>query len=155
MSHKVLRKLEMVESFFLCWKWLSDNNQNKLQFLACFKLSPSFYKADPNSFFWQNEICTKRWAKRAHIVTQNVAFEFWHFQPIFVLLKITSLVTLFDRKLQVFKNSPKWIIFGIFNQLLSTQNANVARFARNVKMRLFVIFKHRGALKMTFIKGLM
>ena len=33
-------------------------------------------------------------------------FEFWHFSPIFVLLKMTCLVTLFDRKLQVFKNSP-------------------------------------------------
>ena len=42
-------------------------------------------------------------------------FEFWHFSPIFVLLKLTCLVTLFDRKLQVFKNSPKWTIFGIFN----------------------------------------
>mgnify|MGYP006975815893 CR=1 FL=1 len=41
-------------------------------------------------------------------ITQNVAFEFltfWHFPPIFVLLKLTCLVTLFDRKLQVFKNS--------------------------------------------------
>ena len=35
-------------------------------------------------------------------------FEFWHFPPIFVLLKLTSLVTLFDRKLQFFKNSPNW-----------------------------------------------
>ena len=35
-------------------------------------------------------------------ITQNVAFEFltfWHFPPIFVLLKLTCLVTLFDRKL--------------------------------------------------------
>ena len=48
-------------------------------------------------------------------ITQNVAFEFWHFSPIFVLLKLTCLVTLFDRKLQVYKNSPKWTIFGIFN----------------------------------------
>ena len=51
-------------------------------------------------------------------ITQNVEFEFWHFgifSPIFVLLKVTCLVTLFDRKLQVKKNSPKWTIFGIFN----------------------------------------
>ena len=69
-------------------------------------------------------------------ITQSVAFDFflfWHFPPIFVLLKLTCLVTLFDRKLQVFKNSPKWSIFGISNQLLSTQNVNVARFARNVE----------------------
>ena len=44
-----------------------------------------------------------------------VAFEFWHFPPIFVLLKPTCLVTLFDRKLQVFKNSPKRTNFGIFD----------------------------------------
>ena len=41
--------------------------------------------------------------------------EFWHFPPIFVPLKLTCLVTLFDRKLQVFKNSPKWVIFVLFN----------------------------------------
>ena len=41
-------------------------------------------------------------------------FAFWHFPPIFVLLKLTCLVTLFDRKLQVLKNSSKWTIFGIF-----------------------------------------
>ena len=53
-------------------------------------------------------------------ITQNVAFEFlkvWHFPPIFVILKLTCLVTLFDRKLQVFKNSPKWTIFGILINL--------------------------------------
>ena len=61
------------------------------------------------------------------------SFQFWHFSSIFVQLELTSLVTLFDCKLQVLKNSPKWIIFGIFNQLLSTQNVNVARFARNVE----------------------
>ena len=48
-------------------------------------------------------------------ITKNVALEFWHFPPIFVLLKLTCLVTLFDRKLQVFKNSPKLAILGIFN----------------------------------------
>ena len=34
-------------------------------------------------------------------------------------------------------------IFGIFNELLSTQNVNVARFARNVEWDIFVIFKDR------------
>ena len=46
--------------------------------------------------------------------------QLWHFSPIFVLLKLTCLVTLYDRKLQVFKNSPKRTIFGIFDQLLPT-----------------------------------
>ena len=72
-------------------------------------------------------------------ITQNVAFDFslWHFPPVFVLSKLTCLVTLFDRKLQYFKNLPKWIIFGILNQLLSTQNVNVARFARNIECDFF------------------
>ena len=46
--------------------------------------------------------------------TQNVAFwmfQLRHFPPIFVLLKATCL---FDRKLQIFKKSPKWTILGIF-----------------------------------------
>ena len=66
-------------------------------------------------------------------ITQNVAFEFWNFAPIFVQLKLSCLVTLFDHKLQVFKNSPKWTIFGIFNEFLSTQNVNLALFARKVE----------------------
>ena len=73
--------------------------------------------------------------------SKNVAFGFWHFPHIFVLLNVTCLATLFDRKLQVFKNSPKWINFGIFNELLSTQNVNVARFARNVKCDFFCDFQ--------------
>ena len=64
-------------------------------------------------------------------------FQFWHFPSILVLLELTCLVTLFDRKLQVFKNSPNWVFYGIFNQLLSTQNVNVARFARNVEWDFF------------------
>ena len=58
---------------------------------------------------------------------------------------MTCLVTLFDCKIQVFKNSPKLTIFGIFNELLATQNVNVARFARNVNLlteTFSVIFKH-------------
>ena len=38
----------------------------------------------------------------------HLNFEFWHFPPIFDLLKLTCLVTLFDRKLHVFKKSPNW-----------------------------------------------
>ena len=82
-------------------------------------------------------------------ITKNVAFNiaseasyvyilrgkinFWQFSPIFVLLKVTCLVTLFDRKLQIFKNSSKLTIFAIFNERLTTQNVNIARFARNVE----------------------
>ena len=56
---------------------------------------------------------------------------------------------MFDRKLQVYKKSPKWTIFGIFNELLSTQNVNSARFARNVEWDFFCDFQtlcNNGAL---------
>ena len=59
--------------------------------------------------------------------------QFWYFPPIFVLLKVSCLVTLFDHKLVVLKNSPNSTIFGIFNELLSTQKVNGARFARSVE----------------------
>ena len=55
------------------------------------------------------------------------------------------MVTLFDRKLQVSKSSPILIIFGIFNELLSTQNVNVARFARNVECDFFGRFANTVA----------
>ena len=48
--------------------------------------------------------------------------------------KITSLVTLFGCKLQGFKKSPKWTVFGISSELLPTQNGIVARFARIVEL---------------------
>ena len=61
---------------------------------------------------------------------------------IFLLLKLTCLVTLFDCKLQIFKNGQKFNTYGIFNELLSTQNVIVARFARNIKNETFLgIFK--------------
>ena len=56
---------------------------------------------------------SKRPKNRLYIVGKLLKMS--HFPPIFVLLKLTCLVTLFDRKLQVFKNLLKWTIFGIFN----------------------------------------
>ena len=38
-----------------------------------------------------------------------------------------------QKKSHFSKNSSKLTVFGIFNELLSTQNVNVARFARNLK----------------------
>ena len=51
------------------------------------------------------------------------------------------LVTLFDRKLQVFKSSPKLTIFDKINELLSTQNVSRARYARNVEWDFFCDFQ--------------
>ena len=69
-------------------------------------------------------------------ITQNVSFsifQFWHFSTIFVLFKLTCLVTLFDLKLQFFKNSPIPFLY--------TQNVNIARFARNVEWDFFCDFQ--------------
>ena len=69
-------------------------------------------------------------------------FQVWHFPPIFVLLKLTCLVTLFDRKLQVFKNSPKGTIFGIF--LLTFVHSKCKRnlLRSQCWMRLFLWFSN-------------
>ena len=67
------------------------------------------------------------------------------FSPIFGLLKMTWLVILFDRKLQVFKNWPKWTFLGIFNLLLSIQNVSIARFVPMLNETFSVIFKHRAS----------
>ena len=56
--------------------------------------------------------------QKSRTITQNCCiwiFEFWHFPAIFVAWKVTYLETLLDRKLQVFKNSPKLTIFGFFD----------------------------------------
>ena len=43
-------------------------------------------------------------------ITQNVSFEFYIFGIFHQFL--TCLVTLFDRKLQLFKNSPNWLFLA-------------------------------------------
>ena len=102
-------------------------------------LSHEYYVSDnvgPNCILLNSFTLFENYSKRRIWI-----LSFWHFPPIFVLLKLTCLVTLFDRTLQVFKKSPKLTIFGIFNQLLSTQNVNVARFARNVEWDFFCDFQ--------------
>ena len=56
---------------------------------------------------------------------------------------------MFDRKLQVSKNSPKLTFFGIFQKLLSTQIVNVARFARN----FFCDFQTLFSVNSAFLSG--
>ena len=60
---------------------------------------------------------------------------FWYFPSIFVLCL------------------PKLTILGIFNELLSTQNVNIARFARYVNKTFSVIFKHRGVMQFSIIQS--
>ena len=80
------------------------------------------------------------WTKNTLKIKQNVSIEFWHFPTIFVLLKLTCLVTLFD--------IAKLTIFDIFSELLSSQNVK-ARFARNVvKWDFSEIFNHRAKMRL-------
>ena len=104
-----------IERYFAIVHPLKDFKMKKalLPLAMAFAIIYNIPKASQKSFS-----IVKNWLKSAgHClkITQNGAFEIWHFPPIFVLLKLTCLVTLFDCKLQVFKNSPKWSIFGIFN----------------------------------------
>ena len=52
-------------------------------------------------------------------IIKNGAFEFWHFSSDFVLLRLTCLVTLFNRKLQVLKTKLAQIFAIFFKELLS------------------------------------
>ena len=45
-----------------------------------------------------------------------------------------------------FQKLAKITIFGIFNELLPTQNVSVARFARNVEWDFIMIFNLRAVL---------
>ena len=57
-------------------------------------------------------------------------------------IKLTCLVTLFDRKLQVFKNSPKWTLFGIFNSTFVHSKRKRSSLRSQCWMRLFLWFSN-------------
>ena len=99
------------------------------------------------NFLCENSYHTKKHSQCLKI-TQNVAlqfFLFWHFPPIFVQLKLTCLVTLFDCKLQVFKNSSKWTIFGISDFVSSKRKLS------SCNETFTVIFKHCASTKKRLI----
>ena len=68
-------------------------------------------------------------------ITRDLAFEFLNFGIFhrFFLLKLTCLVTLFD--------STKLSNFGIFDELLSTQDIYLTRFACNIELDFFYDFQ--------------
>ena len=124
-NNQVLKKFGFVTNFWIfahLWFWKSF-------------LIKTAYK--PNSFATLTQ-CLK--------VIQNVSFEFWYFPPIFVLLKMTILVALSDRKLKVFKCSPKLTITGIFTELLSTQSS-----LSMLNKTFSGIFKHREIISIQFL----
>ena len=109
--------------------------ENLCCILLCFLLSCKFHtqnrteiqthfsmKSEKQNLFW-TLICAHVWKspRMSH-------FDF--------LFKLTCLVKLFDRKLEVFKSSPKSSIFGIFNELFgrfsnTAKNMNVKHLNQN------------------------
>ena len=68
--------------------------------------------------------------------------DFWHFPPIFVLLKLTCLVTLFDRKLQVFKKLAKMDHFWHFFLTFVHSKCKRSSLRSQCWMRLFLWFSN-------------
>ena len=86
-----------------------------------------------------------------HIVQKSLEmshldFQSWHFPPIFVLLKVTSLVTLFVHKVQVSKNSPNWTIFGIFMYIRTLPASYKGDFCWGDEANLFFMAKSNANL---------
>ena len=69
-------------------------------------------------------------------------FQFWHFSPIFVQFKLTRLVTIFDRKRHVFKNSQKSAIFWHFYSTFVHKKCKRSSLRSQCKMRLFMWFSN-------------
>ena len=69
-------------------------------------------------------------------IAQNVAFELFNFGIFHQIKNDLSGNTVWLQS-SGFQKLAKLAIFGIFNELLSTQNGNVARFARNVEWDIF------------------
>ena len=76
-------------------------------------------------------------------IIQYVAFEFFNlaFSTNFCPIKTELSGNTVWPQTSGFQNLAKLTIFGIFNELLSTQNVNVARFARNVELDFFCDFQ--------------
>ena len=99
--------------FFQWCRWLLGHN--KAPFLIC-HVSKGLWKIGPlRCLHWTFLVIFKHCADKTsifqcHIVCKLLKMShlgFWHFPPIFVLFKLTYLVTLFYSKLHIFKNSPK------------------------------------------------
>ena len=115
-----------------CWR-NSSRNSHKMQttFILAFHFKSKWVSSSsPNliHIVW-------KLLKMSHLTSSTIVFS-TNFCPI----KMTSLVTLFFPQALSFQKLAKIDHFGIFNQLLSTQNVNVARFARNIKWYFSVIF---------------
>ena len=96
-----------------------------------------------NMWHYQNYIFKVFTMFEDHQKSRIWIFQFWHFLPIFVLLQLTFRFS---------KTRQNGQFFGIFNKLLSTQNVNLARFARNVECDFLLWFSN--TVKMSYFSGI-
>ena len=77
-------------------------------------------------------------------------FSILAFSPIFVLLKLTCLVALFDSKLQVFKNSPKRTSLALLSKTFSSifEHRVVSYF---IEMSVYVFYLWLGDFNAYFL----
>ena len=108
----------------------SEGAKCKLSFLLTLKVWSKFNKVLINNkanlnLVWTTSQCSKS-QKKSHstLRSKRAMFTFWQFPPIFVLLKLTCLVTLMDH----------------FWHISLTQNVNVARSTRNFEWDFFCDF---------------
>ena len=78
---------------------------------------------------------SKKWGN-SYLTYKGTPKAFWHFPPIFVLSKLTRLVTLFDRKLHLFKSSPNWAFLAVL------MNFCLIKMRSQCWMRLFLWFSN-------------
>ena len=127
---------EHLSSVFLELVKIFDCNSTNSAWKCQAKHWSSFHKKHPIDTLFEKYSKCRIWI-----------FEFWHFPPIFVLLKLACLVTLFDRQLQLFKNSPNWPFFWHFQLTFVHSKWKRSSLRLQCWMRLFyVIFKHSGYL---------
>ena len=112
--------------------------------LSSSKETKDIFPTDLFVIFWDKEITINQCTLfENHSKCRIWIFEFWHFPPIFVLLKLTCLVTLFDRKLQFFKNSPNWLFLAFLNSKCKRSSLRSQCW-----MRLFLWFSNTMRARM-------
>ena len=111
---------------------------------VCFRGKNS---SDPRKNLLDTSIANNPFVYLLHSVRKSLnmshlSFSILAFSTIFCPIKIDlSGNTVWPQALD-FQKLAKLAIFGIFDELLSTQNVNKARFARNVECDFLAIFKH-------------
>ena len=141
--------------------WFPASSSTKLHFLRFLRM---FYKVWKEICFLMKDIWIfglklDIWKKTNHCTLfENYSkcpiwiFEIWHFPTIFVLLKLTCLITLFDRKLQVFKDSPNWTIFWHFSLTFVHSKCKLSSLRSQCWMRLFLWFSNKYCGKLHIAK---